>query len=173
MGKRSNFKRSKGDFYITPPAAVQALLPFLVPHQKFCEPCAGDGALIRHLTAAGHRCVAAWDLKPRGRGIDKQDARTKLIRNIACFITNPPWTRSLLHPIIENLSGQHPTWLLFDADWMHTRQADKYWQRCSLIVSVGRVKWIEGSPFVGKDNACWYRFDPDHHTGPRFIGRSR
>jgi hypothetical protein len=172
MGKRSDFKRNKGDFYTTPQAPVQALLPYLKPQTRFCEPCAGDGRLVDHLTAAGHRCAAAWDTEPGRDDIAKQDARTRLIGNIDCFITNPPWTRALLHPIIENLSTQHPTWLLFDADWMHTRQADTYWQKCSLILSVGRVKWIEGSPFVGKDNACWYRFDPEHTAGPRFIGRT-
>ena len=30
---------------------------------------------------------------------------------------------------------------------------------CSKVVSIGRVKWIEGSKGVGKDNCCWYLFD--------------
>src|SRR3984893_1647357 len=58
------------------------------------------------------------------------------------FITNPPWTRQLLHPIIVNLKRQKPTWLLFDADWAHTIQAAPYLSFCRKIVSVGRVKWI-------------------------------
>ena len=36
---------------------------------------------------------------------------------------------------------------------------------------VGRVKWIEDSKSVGKDNCCWYLFDYNH-TGPtEFYGR--
>ena len=171
MGKRSNFKRLKGDYYKTPLAAILPLLPWLPAKTRFCEPCAGDGRLVRYLEGAGHKCAAAWDIKPRAKFIAKQDARTRIIGNIDCFVTNPPWTRDLLHPIIENLSAQHPFWALFDADWMHTRQAAPYLPKCSMIVSVGRVKWIEDSRFVGKDNCCWYRFDPGHKRGPRFIGR--
>ena len=172
MGKRSNFKRLKGDFYITPNIAVVPLLRHLKKWERFCEPCAGNAALADYLESQGHQCAAAWDIKPRAKGIDKQDARTRQIGNITCFITNPPWTRELLHPIINNLSAQHPTWLLFDADWMHTRQARDYLRKCAMIVSVGRVKWIVGSKFTGKDNCCWYKFMPGHTKGPRFIGRS-
>jgi len=52
-----------------------------------------------------------------------------------------------------------PTWLLFDADWAHTKQAIPYLEMCLKIVAVGRVKWIEGSEGPGKDNAAWYLFD--------------
>jgi hypothetical protein len=102
------------------------------------------------------------------------DARHRIIGGpVDCFITNPPWDRPVLHAIIDNLAGPwgHTTWLLLDADWMHTKQARDYLQRCVLIVSVGRVKWIEGSKHTGKDNCCWYRFDPGHKGGPHLIGR--
>ncbi len=33
-------------------------------------------------------------------------------------------------------------------------------RRCERIVSVGRVKWIAGSPHTGKDNCAWYLFNP-------------
>lgn len=75
------------------------------------------------------------------------------------FITNPPWTRSLLHPLIVHLSNQAPTWLLFDADWMHTKQAAPYLDRLVRIVSVGRLKWIPDSKMDGKDNCAWYLFN--------------
>lgn len=174
MGKRSNFKRNKGDYYKTPYEAVLPLLPHLRTQEQFCEPCAGDGRLIRHLEKRGHQCVAAWDIEERGiEKIEIRDATTAQMDGITSFITNPPWTRTILHPIILNLSSQHPTWLLFDADWAHTLQADSLWQRCSMIVAIGRIKWIEDSPFTGKDNCCWYRFDPGHNDGPKFVGRSR
>ena len=38
-----------------------------------------------------------------------------------------------------------PTWLLFDADWAHTKQAAPYLRHCSHIVSVGRVHWMAGT----------------------------
>ena len=35
-----------------------------------------------------------------------------------------------------------PTWLLFDADWMHTHKSSEYIKYCSMIVSVGnQVVW--------------------------------
>src|SRR5262245_37698195 len=134
MGKRSSFERRPQDFYPTPKAAVLPLLPWLGPKEIFCEPRGGAGELARHLEDAGHECAVSFDIE--------RDARGAEVSNISCFITNPPWDRRVLHPIIDNLSTQHPTWLLLDADWMHTKQASPYWPRCSLIVSVGRVKWM-------------------------------
>jgi hypothetical protein len=51
-----------------------------------------------------------------------------------------------------------PTWLLFDADWMHTKQAATHLQYCQRIVSVGRLKWIPDTPHKGKDSCAWYLF---------------
>lgn len=171
MGKRSNFERNARDFYPTPLAAVLPLLPHLAPATRFCEPCAGDGALIDHLTRRGHTCAAAWDIEPQRGDIDQQNALTRLIGNIDCFITNPPWDRRTLHPLILHLSSQHPTWLLFDADWAHTVQAIPYLPRLRKIVAVGRVKWIADSPFTGKDNCAWHLFDEG--SGPiEFVGRA-
>lgn len=79
------------------------------------------------------------------------------------IITNPPWERNQdgtgpLHDMIRVFSAHAPTWLLFDADWMHTGQASRFAPLCKKIVSVGRVKWIEGSAGAGMENACWYLF---------------
>ena len=87
------------------------------------------------------------------------------------FITNPPWDRKVLHPLIEHLSSVAPTWLLFDADWMHTKQSAPMVARLQKVVSVGRVKWIEGSKMTGKDNCCWYLFDTRHSGPAQFFGR--
>jgi len=48
-GKRSAFERSEADFYPTPRAAVVSLIPHLPGIHSFAEPCAGDGASVRHL----------------------------------------------------------------------------------------------------------------------------
>lgn len=159
MGKRSNFKRRKHDKYATPYECITDLLPHLKPRTQFYEPCAGNGALINHLTKHGHLCMGAWDIKPRHRNVSKLDALEHYPLPSYDFITNPPWTREILHPLIVHLSDQRPTWLLFDADWAHTKQAIPYLPRCQKILPIGRVKWIPGSEFVGKDNAAWYLFD--------------
>lgn len=161
MGKRSSFKRHPHDFYRTPWDAVRPLLPHLRTGTTFIEPCAGDGALVDHLESVGHRCVMKVDTLP-GRG-DIRRASCFSIKwkqpGSGVFITNPPWTRAIMHPILEHLCRQAPTWALFDADWMHTVQASFLADSVRKVVSVGRVKWIPGSDSVGKDNAAWYLLD--------------
>lgn len=177
MGKRSAFKRIPRDRYDTPPPPVEPLLRHLKKSTRFIEPCAGKGALINTLAAEGHICVDAWDIKPRGESvikvIQKQDARKHVPSSgdFDFFITNPPWKREILHPIIGHLMEIAPTWLLLDADWAHTLQAAPYMKFCSKIVSVGRVCWFPGTKQTGKDNCCWYLFDLTKRKPTRFYPR--
>lgn len=174
MGKRSNFDRVPRDFYPTPLKAVLPLLVHLPVATRYVEPCAGDGTLVRHLSMYGHTAAKAFDIDPQGDVPFTGDATLWQGQRwgATCFITNPPWDRKLLHPIITNLSDQLPTWLLFDADWMHTRQSAPFMSRLRAIVSVGRVKWIPDSKMTGKDNCCWYLFDvPNPAIRPIFYGR--
>ena len=173
MGKRSDFERIPRDFYPTPEAAVLPLLSHLVPATRFHEPCAGDGALIAHLAKQGHICAEAGDVELRASGIEKRNALDLYYCKGDCFITNPPWDRKVLHPLIAQLSDIAPTWLLFDADWMHTKQSVPFRPRLLRIVSVGRVKWIPDSTMTGKDNCCWYLFGkPRHMDFVPFYGRT-
>ncbi len=175
MGKRSDFERIPRDFYPTPEAAVAPLISHLKFGDSFMEPCAGNGALVRHLENHGMSCKAAWDIDPRASWIQKRDALDDhgwpYTEEADYIITNPPWSRNVLHPMIVEFSTYLPTWLLFDADWAHTRQASPFLPRLRKIVSVGRVKWIPDSPFTGKDNACWYLFDKPSDEAPTFHGR--
>ena len=176
MGKRSDFERVPRDFYPTPREAALPLLRHLSPGTAFCEPCAGDGALIDALTSAGHVRIQAWDIEPRRADIATMDAltwdpETWVGEPINYFITNPPWDRKILHPLIVKLSDQAPTWLLFDADWMHTKQSIPFLLRLRRIVSVGRVKWIPESKMTGKDNCAWHLFDKPSSEPAEFYGR--
>jgi hypothetical protein len=165
MGKRSNFERRKNDFYPTPYEAVLPLLQSLRTGTHYIEPCVGADDLCNHLSVHSHVCVASYDLP-----IDATTERYDVTR-ADCFITNPPWTRQILHPMIDNLRQQLPTWLLFDASWMHTRQAIPYLPYCAKIVSIGRVKWIPDSKYSGKDDSCWYLFVKDR-VQTKFYGRT-
>lgn len=174
MGKRSTFERRERDFYPTPAEAVVALLPHLEPCTRFFEPCAGDGALVRHLEAAGHVCARASDIAPQADGIETRcvlDSQLPLGLD-PMFITNPPWDREILHQIIARLPRFAPTWLLFDADWIHTRQSAVYTPWLRKIVSVGRVKWIPDSKMTGKDNCAWHLFDANAEGACEFVGRA-
>lgn len=172
MTKRvyKKFKRRDRDCYDTPPEAVQPLLAHLPPTFTYWEPCAGAGALIEALT--GGNCVAALDLVPRNPAllISEGDAQTAFCpREAEYIITNPPWKRPTLHRMIEHFSAMRPTWLLFDADWMHTKQATPYLRYCTKIVSVGRLSWM-GNGVRGFDNCAWYLFDPKSCEQTRFFG---
>ena len=116
MGKRSNFERREADFYPTPRAAVLPLIPYLRGIRTFAEPCAGDGALVRHLESFGLRCVYAGDIRTG------QDALALDHYGAAdAIITNPPWSRDVLHGLIAHFQNIAPTWLLLDADWQQTQ----------------------------------------------------
>lgn len=179
MSKRTQgLTRRAHDSYDTPAHAVSELLKHLLPITAFIEPCAGSGQLRDFLVEKGHWCTQSTDIFPRGKRIGTADAATEQYpRSIAsCFITNPPWTRELLHPIIENLSNQLPTWLLFDSDWAVNAKTPKHLlDRCERIVAQGRVRWMLGQPgdkgHSSVDNVSWYRFDATHTGGPRWFNR--
>ena len=174
MGKRSNFERVERDFYPTPMAAVEPLLIHLRIGSSFCEPCAGAGDLVEHLEDWGHEAGFMCDIEPLfsraaiGSALDLSEDE---LENTDYIITNPPWDRKILHPMIEHFSAMRPTWLLFDADWMHTKQSAPYMKWCRKIVSVGRVKWIPDSKMTGKDNCAWYLFNQNSEGQTQFFGR--
>mgnify|MGYP001288226924 FL=1 len=176
MGKRSsNFERKKRDFYPTPPECVESLIPHLIDYQYFIEPCAGDGALVDAIEDQTHmHCRWLSDIEPNRQDImplDALDITHTHAQDAEVIITNPPWTRDIFHNLISHLTTIRPTWLLADADWIHTKQSSSFTNRSSLkkIVSVGRVKWFGNT--TGKDNACWYLFDRENTSTPKFYGR--
>ena len=169
MGKRSaGFERRERDFYQTPLEAVKPLVPNLPCRVCYMEPCAGDGQLINNIKKLipASYCSLASDIEPRGDGIQKFPYDSYCVDiepnwPFDYFITNPPWDRKILHPLIDHLRMIAPTWLLFDADWMHTKQSAEYMRYCQKVVSVGRVKWIPDSKMTGKDNVAWYLFSKE------------
>lgn len=166
MSKRSTFERRPMDDYpTTDRRAVIRLMPHLIGVETFAEPCAGEGHLVRLLEEYGLTCIHENDIR---HGVD---ALTMTVPPVDAIISNPPWTRALLHPMIRHFQRMAPTWLLFDADWAHTGQSGPYMDQCSHIVSVGRLCWFPETKQTGKDNCAWYRFDAQHSGGPRFIGR--
>ena len=152
------------------------LYPLLPPRTAFCEPCAGDGAMVNYLEGVGHRCVLACDIHPMGLDIERRDAAFLSRDDVAdadFIITNPPWERPVLHQLIDRfMTLGVRSWLLFDADWAFTAQSAPFIRFCEQIVPIGRVKWIPGSKSNGMDHAAWYLFN-GHHDGPTlFAGRT-
>lgn len=164
MGKRSNFERVDKDFYATiDDRAVKALLPHIKHISIYAEPCYGKGHLVDMLNRLSKsECVVYSDIEdpllPKG-GMDALKLTVEDLCGADAIITNPPWSREILHQMILHFKDLAPTWLLFDADWAHTKQSIPYMEFCTDIVSIGRLKWIEGTKGSGKDNCAWYRFD--------------
>lgn len=179
MGKRSDFERIARDKYPTvDPRAVEALLPAMQDFgvKTFFEPCAGMGHLIRLIEPHGPVCVGASDIDGcQQEGIDERDAldlTPALVDGADAIITNPPWERDTLHCMIRHFASLKRTFLLFDADWMHTAQAAPYMELCERVISVGRLKWFENTTMQGKDNCAWYVFQQRPETIlPRFVPR--
>jgi len=159
MGKRSSFSRKLRDFYPTPLEAVRPLIPFLNGSKRFAEPCSGEGDLVRHLEFFGLKCIYEGDMHTGKNAL----ARDSYGRGKYTIITNPPHTRKLMHELILHFQQIAPTWLLIDFDWVANLQATPYLPKCSDIVIIGRVKWIEGSKFTGKENYMWARFWHTHN----------
>lgn len=113
--------------------------------------------------------MLASDITPDCEWVTEKDALLIGDHDLAgvdLIITNPPWDRRpasgrILHRLIEHFASLRPTWLLFDSDWLQTVQAKPYMESLVATVSIGRVKWIEGSTMSGKDNCQWYLFHPE------------
>lgn len=176
VGKRSDFERVDKDFYRTIDKRAGGILqPFLLARTRYAEPCIGKGDLHRQLYDLGHTCVHGSDIKGSEYGFAEMDALDLTEEDVAdcdAIITNPPWSRPILHQMIVHFSQLKPTWLLFDADWAHTQQSKDYMHNlCTDIVSVGRLKWIPDTTMSGKDNCAWYKFDVNKDEVTRFYGR--
>ena len=165
MGKRDNnkFERKGRDFYATiDPAAVNALIDHLPLPCVFIEPCAGAGDLVNELQRHhGVICAGAYDIEPQSSSVVQRNCLTldyyDVVDECRCFITNPPFTWSMLQPILDHLPTLKPTWLLLPADYMHNVRMGPYMKKCERIVSVGRLYW-EPNKKKGVDNYAWYKF---------------
>lgn len=165
MGKRSNFKRIEKDFYPTiDPRAWEALKPHLPESFTYSEPCFGEGDLAEMIEGS---LVQASDIS---MGVDALSLTEKDLNGADFIITNPPWSRDVLHKMIIHFSSMKPTWLLFDASWSHTKQSSESLKKCDRIVSIGRLKWIKDTSMSGKDDCAWYRFQ-NYPCETLFIGR--
>ena len=125
--------------------------------KTFAEPCAGDGDLVRHLEGFGLRCTYSGDIRTGQDALERDHYGA-----IDAIITNPPYTRDVLHRLIPHFQSIALTWLLLPADFASTLQAVPFLAHCSDIVTIGRVKWFEHSKYTSKDNFAWYRFDARH-----------
>jgi hypothetical protein len=176
MGKRSDYVKRPRDAYFTPEDAFKPVAKYFHENTIFAEPCAGDGRLAAHVEkwVEGALCSFAMDIEPQAPHIIKGDAKvlnSEAVEYCDYIITNPPYTWSELAPMLDRWIPLLPTALLLPADFMHNKRFAKYLKHCGLIISIGRVKWIEDSKMSGVDNYAWYFFTPEQMGDTIFRGR--
>jgi tRNA G10 N-methylase Trm11 len=88
----SGYDRREGDFYPTPAWVTECLLSNVTLRGRVWEPCCGDGAIAKVLTAAGHEVVAS-DLADRGFGQGGVDVfkTSQMPDGCRSLVTNPPY----------------------------------------------------------------------------------
>lgn len=195
MPKKRNF------FYPTiDPRSIPPLLEHVPAGTVFAEPCAGAGDLIQLLEGAGLRCAWGLELEPQDEGLrnrwpigvgDALRLGARDLHGVDLFITNLPWERGWLEPLIRHLAAIAPLWSLHDAGWAYTGRAGSFGSICTDVVAVGRLRWFEprGRPLREpgegdrayakraakhmKSNdpptdCAWYRFDarPNREKAP-------
>lgn len=163
MSKRApgRFERRPRDYYPTPEKMVAPLVPYLrqAGIHRFCEPCCGDGSLVRALEASGFLCDSATDIA------DGIDALT-ITRFPEAVITNPPYVWKVLRPLLEHFLIAAPElWLLLPTDWTQNLQTACFMRHATDVIPARRIHW-PGTPSGGTDNHAWIRFLLTHRTGP-------
>lgn len=161
--RQSRFAKKALDTYDTiDPRAVAALRPHIRELTRFIEPCAGKGDLVRQLQAIGLQCLDQFDIAPRAEGIRQADALSgdyAFDFRWRAIITNPPFEWPLLGQLINTwLLQADTTWLLLEANWAHTIRATPFMAHCRRIVSIGRLRWVEGSGHSSTKDYAWYEF---------------
>lgn len=139
------------------------LIRVLPPRSRFYEPCAGSGELVTILQDYGHHCVGMCDIEPDAPHIARLDAARLTqddVEGADAIITNPPFRRDMLEPLMDRWLGLNkPLWLLLPIDMLCNAWWAPYAPHIAEIVPIGRIRWIPGSKNVSKDNFAWVRFD--------------
>lgn len=144
------------NFWQTPAKVTERLVPHLPPQLWYIEPCAGAGAIISVLHEHDMYCADAYDIEPNAPHIRQADAQTQSVEG-ATIITNPPYARHLLQPLLDHWIGSATCWLLLPLDMAVNVWTNSYMEYVSHILPVGRVSWL-GNGKSGMDNSAWFRF---------------
>jgi predicted RNA methylase len=149
--------------------------------RTFVEPCAGNGSLVKMLENVGLECVGAFDMEPQDSSIYKKEVSELDSHNYThadIVITNPPFSWTMLKPILEKLLESNlPVCLLLPASFMHNLRSAQFMKYCSHVFSIGRLFWVVdgGQPEMkgikGKEDFCWYVFDKRNKETTRFYDR--
>jgi hypothetical protein len=195
MGKHSDLDRKDRDFYSTPIAATTPLVPYLEGISRYYEPFAGDGRLINNLCSLvpSMKCVWASDIEPQEEGIEKfnlDDIGSEALaigmiqRQADAIISNPPWLNTsesgfqLFRFVNKLCNSGFPVILLLNANiinnkssWQNKIHGHSLMSMCYQMLPIGRVKWIDNSPYSAKEDSAWFFFSDRNHSSPKILPR--
>ena len=177
----SGFERQEGDFYPTPAWVTECLLSSVTLRGPIWEPCCGDGALAKVLSAAGHEVVAT-DLTERGFGRGGVDLlqTSEMPDGCRALVTNPPYgdggTRSRTgkasslmlafteHAIRLARQSQGQLALLVRFQWIAGRRVASLLTEASMqsvIVLTRRIQWFDhgSATKTAQHHHAWIFFD--------------
>lgn len=161
MGKRSNFPKKEKEFYGTVDKKVlkESFLE-LIEGKTYAEPCWGEGDLedlLRGEATCGWRSDIR-DTSPISKQMSGLEVTPYDVRDCDLIITNPPFSKGVLLPLLDHFITLKPTWLLLPADYMHNAYFKPYMEKCSKVVTIGRICWfpVDGKRVASTDNFCWY-----------------
>jgi len=160
MSKRSDFPKVEKDFYATvDPKAIPPTLVHFIRGRTYAEPCYGEGDLEDLLMDVA-TCRWRSDIRPTvdsSRVFDAGDLTSEHLKGCDLIITNPPYTKAVLLPLISHLVSLKPTWLLLPSDMAHNQYFTPYMKGCSKVVSIGRLCWFpkEGKRVASTENYIW------------------
>jgi len=175
MSKRSSFDKIPRDYYpTTDPNALPPKFIEFIRGKTYAEPCCGEGDLVELLMDVA---VCRWesDVEYRGCGKiwDAMYLSKHELQKCDLIVTNPPFSRDVLLPMIDHFTTLKPTWLLLPAGYMNNKYFGPYMRKCSKVVSIGRIKWFKDSRHTSTDDFCWYFWQQGAKEDAQtiFIGR--
>ena len=169
MGKRTSYAKIPKDFYPTiDPRAHDTILPF-IRGKTYAEPCAGSGDLIDGLMDAA-TCLLESDIREDTMCLTRDAMELTEEDLVGCdlIVTNPPYTKSVLLPMIDHFTTLRDTWLLLPWDLACNQYFRYYMEGCAKVVPIGRLCWVkkDGKLVRGYENYAWYLFPK---SGEKFI----
>lgn len=158
MSKRNqSFERVSRDYY--PTIDPKAIPPNLLKHirgKTYAEPFYGEGDMEDLLMDVA-TCKWRSDIRETVGCSSVRDALTLTSSDLeGCdlVVSNPPYQKDVLLPLLDHLVSLKPTWLLLPSDLMFNGYMAPYMKQCERVVGVGRLFWFENT---------WVALEPFDH----------
>lgn len=172
-------ERPKGDFYPSPPIAVDKLLTKVNLNGLIWEPACGNGAICEALKNHGYTNIIATDLYDWGYGQSDKNFLSEPVTDVDVVITNPPFNLSLefaYRALEATEKKQGKVLMLNRLQWLEGKARGEMYKKTpfsQVLVFSGRLPRMHRFDYEGKKSSsliafAWYVWDWKH-SGPPTI----